>query len=305
MSEPTSPQSTPGLSRYLLFPAITFCWGSNWPAIKLSVLEMPVWQYRAVTAVAAGLVLLGFALASRRPVRVPRRQWPALLAISITNVTGWLILAAYGVKLLKSGQAALIGYTAPLWVVLLARIFLGEALTLRRLGAVAIGLGGILVLLWPSLGAFGDQPVGILCITGAAMSFGAGTVITKRVQWAVPPMSFAGWHLLIGSIPIVAIAATEPFALHQASATAWWAAVYTTVIGLVFAYLVWFRTVALFPAGVASISTLAVPAFGLLSGAVVLGETIGWRELTALAMVLSAVTLVVWEPKPRVRPAQS
>jgi drug/metabolite transporter (DMT)-like permease len=189
-------------------------------------------------------------------------------------------------------------------VVILARVFLGEALTLRRLGAIGIGLGGILVLLWPSLGAFGDRPVGIICITGAAMSFGAGTVITKRVKWAVPPMSFAGWHLLIGTIPIAIIAAaTEPFIMHQASATAWWAAVYTTVIGLVLAYLVWFRTVELFPAGVASISTLAVPAFGLLSGAAVLGERIGWRELTALVMVLAAVTLVVWEPKRARRPA--
>ncbi|HUT48297.1 MAG TPA: EamA family transporter [Alphaproteobacteria bacterium] len=292
------PSQTPaGPARYLLFPAITFCWGSNWPAIKLSVLEMPVWQYRATTAVAAGLLMLGIALASGMPVKVPRRQWPALLAISLTNVTLWLVLAAYGVKLLESGQAALIGYTAPLWVVILARIFLGEALTFRRLGAVVIGLGGILILLWPSLGEFGDRPLGILCITGAAISFGAGTIITKRVKWAVPPMSFAGWHLLIGSIPIVAIAATEPFTMHQASAAAWWAAVYTTLIGLVLAYLLWFRTVALFPAGVASISTLAVPAVGLLSGAAVLGETIGWRELVALVMVLAAVALVVIEPR--------
>lgn len=301
--QPPSPTS-PGLSRYLLFPAITVCWGSNWPAIKLSVLEMPIWQYRATTAIAAGLLMLGIALASGMPVRLPRRQWPALLAISFTNVTLWLILAAYGVKLLESGQAALIGYTAPLWVVILARIFLGETLTLRKLGAIGIGLGGILILLWPSLGAFGDRPIGILCITGAAMSFGAGTVITKGVKWAVPPMSFAGWHLLIGSIPIAVIAAaSEPFTLHQASATAWGAAIYTTLIGLVLAYLVWFRTVALFPAGIASISTLAVPAFGLLSGAAVLGEAIGWRELTALVMVLSAVTLVMTEPKRKRQPA--
>jgi len=119
-----------GWSRYLLFPAITFCWGSNWPAIKLSVLEMPIWQYRATTAITAGLLMLAIAYARGMPMRVPRRQWPALLAISLTNVTLWLILAAYGVKLLESGQAALIGYTAPLWVVILARIFLGEALTL-------------------------------------------------------------------------------------------------------------------------------------------------------------------------------
>ena len=286
-----------GPAHFLLLVFLTLAWGSNWPAIKIAVGEMPIWQYRAATALVAGAVVLAYARARRYPLRVPRRQWLALCFVSLTNVTLWLILVAYGVRLVESGQASLVGFTAPLWVVVLARIFLGEPLSPRRLGALAIGLGGILVLLWPSLGSFGDRPLGFLMVLAAAILFGAGTIVTKRIDWSVPPASFAGWHLLIGGLPIAVIAVVlEPFALDQASMTAWLATAYTTVIGLVLAYILWFRAMEVFDASVASISTLAVPAFGLLSGAIVLGEPIGWRELLALVMVLSAVALVIIEP---------
>ena len=278
---------------------LAFAWGVNWPAIKIAVLEMPLWQYRAATALTAGACLLLYARISGQRMRVPRGQWLALGAVTLTNITLWLIFIGYGVKLMESGQASLIGFTAPLWVVLLAWIFLREPLTARRIGALAIGLGGIAVLLWPSLADLGDKPLGALLVLAGAISFATGTVITKRVAWSVPPTSFAGWQLVLGGIPIAIIAVlSEPITMHLASIDAWLAAGYTTFAGLVLAYIAWFHIVKIFDAGIASIGTLAVPAVGLLSGAVVLGEPVGWRQLTALAMVLCAVGLVILGSQP-------
>ncbi len=283
---------------YLLLAYLSFAWGTNWPAIKIAVLEMPIWQYRAATALVAGVCLLLYARISGQRMSVPRGQWPALGVVTLTNVTLWLVFVGYGVKLMESGQASLIGFTAPLWVALLAWMFLGEPLTKRRLGALAIGMGGIVILMWPSLGNFGERPLGALLVLGGAVSFAIGTIVTKRVDWAVPPASFAGWQLLLGGIPIALIAAaSEPMVLQRASTEAWLAAAYTTFAGLVLAYIAWFRIVSIFDAGTASIGTLAVPAVGLVSGAIILDEPIGWRQLTALAMVLSAVGLVLFGSK--------
>lgn len=282
---------------FLLLAFLGLAWGTNWPAIKIAVLEMPIWQYRAATALAAGVCLLLYAWMSGQKLRVPRGQWPALGVVTLTNVTLWLIFVGYGVKLMESGQASLIGFTAPLWVALLAWMFLGEPLTKRRLGALAIGMGGIAVLMWPSFGSLGERPLGALLVLAGAISFAVGTIVTKRVDWAVPPASFAGWQLVLGGIPIAVIAAaSEPMIMHRASTEAWLATAYTTFAGLVLAYIAWFRIIKIFDAGTASIGTLAVPAVGLLSGAIILGEPIGWRQLTALAMVLSAVGLVLLVP---------
>jgi len=285
---------------YMLLVFLAFAWGSNWPAIKIAVLEMPIWQYRATTALASAAILLGYALLRGVPMRVPRRHWLPLGVVTMTNITLWLVLVAYGVKLMESGQASLIGFTAPLWVTIFAYAFLGEPMTARRLGALAIGIGGIVVLLWPSLGSFGDRPLGIALVLAAAIFFAGGTIVVKRVEWTVPPASFAGWQLLLGGIPLAVIAAvTEPFTMHRASPEAWLAVTYTTVIGLVFAYIAWFRIVEIFEAGTAAIGTLAVPGIGLVSGALVLDEPLGWRELVALMMVLAAVALVLFEPARR------
>ena len=82
---------------------------------------------------------------------------------------------------------------------------------------------------------------------------------------------------------------------HEASWEAWGSAIYLTAIAMVFAYYAWFRIVTIFPASVAAIGTLLVPVVALVSGAVVLGEAIGWRELTALALAVASVGLVIFE----------
>ena len=69
-------------------------------------------------------------------------------------------------------------------------------------------------------------------------------------------------------------------------------AVYNIVIAALFAHLLWFRLLALYPAGIASISTLLIPVVGLLSSALILGESVGWTELLALIMVVAALAVV-------------
>jgi drug/metabolite transporter (DMT)-like permease len=62
---------------------------------------------------------------------------------------------------------------------------------------------------------------------------------------------------------------------------------------------VWFKVVSLFPATIASIGALVTPVIGRGSSALLLGEPIGWREVAALGLVLSAVALVIFRPAPR------
>ena len=66
---------------------------------------------------------------------------------ALFNLTGWNILAIYGVSMMDSGRAAILGYTMPVWSVLLAVWFLGERLTARRAAGVALGMAGMALLL--------------------------------------------------------------------------------------------------------------------------------------------------------------
>lgn len=75
-------------------------------------------------------------------------------------------------------QVIALEFSAPLWVVLFSPLFLGERLTVTRLIAALIGLGGVMVVARPD---FGDIEPGLLAAAAAALFFAATTIITKRL----------------------------------------------------------------------------------------------------------------------------
>ncbi|HUI18173.1 MAG TPA: DMT family transporter [Alphaproteobacteria bacterium] len=282
---------------WLLLAAVSLFWGTNWVALKLSLVEIPVWQYRAVTSEISGAVLLLFARLGGHPLRVPRHTWGPLLLGALFNTTAWQILIAFGVKLIAASEAAILAYTMPIWSTILAALFLGERLTLRLLAALALAMAGIGVLLSPGVAQLGQSPLGVALTLGAALSWALGTFVQKRVVWPIPVLAVAGWQLVLGGAPFVVVTlAWEPIVMQNASAVALWAMVYTVALPLLFCQYAWLKVVSLFPASIASIGTVLVPIVGVLSGALVLGEAIGWREIAALLLVLASLVLVVLTP---------
>ena len=79
-----------------------------------------------VRARAGAAGLFAIAAASGKPLAVPRGQWGRLAAVTLFNVTAWNVLVAYGVTLMESGRASILGFTMPVWGVLLGRWFFGS-----------------------------------------------------------------------------------------------------------------------------------------------------------------------------------
>lgn len=292
----TSSQALPRLG-LLLLVGLSFAWGINWPFMKIVLAEIPLWTFRAWSCIAAGLMLLALARLTGGRVRPARGEWRPIMVCAIFNVTAWHILVAIGVMQMASGHASVLAFTMPLWAAIIGVLFLGEKLTGRVAAALALGIGGIVVLLSRDFRAVGASPLGAAAVLGASIGWAVGTLYQKRQRWSVGSLALAGWQLGLGSMPMFAI---MPFAdgIHvpQASAAAWAAATYTTVIALVFAYFAWFKIVTLFPASIAGIGTLLTPVIGMFSGAVVLGEPFGWREVLAMALIGSALVLVLIVP---------
>jgi drug/metabolite transporter (DMT)-like permease len=279
---------------YVVLAALWLIWGSAWPIMRIVFAELPVWQYRSVSAAFAALVLLGFARLVGGRIAVPRRQWPALVAAAILNIAAWNVLTGYGLQMIGAGHAAVVCYTMPIWTAALAAIVLGERLTARRLAALALGAGGVGVLLSHDFAALGADPLGFALVLGAAVAWAIGTIVTKRVAWAPGLPALVGWQLAVTAAALAPFALTvEPLALPRVSLAGALAAAYVVVFGMIAGYLCWFRVVAAFPATVATIGAMVIPAIGTIGGALALGEPLGWREGVALALTLSAVALVM------------
>ena len=283
---------------WIWLAALWLVWGTSWPAMRTVFLEMPVWQFRAVTCFLGGLALLAMAtLAGGGGVRLARGDWLPLALASVFNMTVWHVTSGYGLTMIGAGHAAVVVYTLPVWTALLSAFFLKERLTPRVLASLVLGMGGVAVLASHDFAALGAEPLGLVFVLAAAVSWAVGTILIKRRAWSAGMNALAGWQLLIGMVPIGIIAVlTERFTLHQASGAAIVSAFYILVFGVVVGYALWFKVVSLFPATIASIGALVIPVIGMASSAILLDEPIGWREVAALALVLSAVAIVIFRP---------
>ena len=103
---------------------------------------------------------------------------------------GWY----FGLAFLPLAEVFAIEFTAPIWTVILAAIFLGERLTGQRSLGVFLGFAGILIILRPGLGIFDPAALAVL---GAAVGFAATFVITKSLTASDAPLTILFYMNLI------------------------------------------------------------------------------------------------------------
>jgi drug/metabolite transporter (DMT)-like permease len=277
-----------------LIVALALCWGASWPMMKITLSEFPIWTFRAWSCLIAGLCLLGLARLAGERLMPPSSEWRGLMLAALCNVTAWHLLIGYGVVIVASGHAAVLAYTMPLWVVVLGTIFFRQPLEMQSIVGLGLGLAGILTLVSTDLATLGKAPLGAALILLGAIAWAAGTLIQKHRRTVLATFAVTGWQLVLGSLPIfLMMPMIDGVHMPQVSGRAWATGTYLTFVALVICYFLWFKIVSLMPVNRASISSLLVPAVGITSGALVLGEPFGWREVLALGLIASAVMLVL------------
>jgi drug/metabolite transporter (DMT)-like permease len=278
----------------VLLGLLSLGWGLNWPIMKVVVSEVPRWIFRGDSILLASLGLFAIAWFSGQSLRVPRGRWPQLIALASCNIVGWNMFAIYGVSLLPSGRAAILGYTMPIWSALLSIWFLNEPLTRRRLVGLALGMGGMALLIGTEFEKLRSAPTGVILMLLAAIFWAGGLVIYKRNPLPMPVSSLTAWQALLGGIPVALSGhALETVEWGRVSFWPMFGFWYNVFIGLLFCYWAWNKLVQMVPAAVSSLGSLIVPVVGVFSGMLILNEVPHWQDFAALALVLAAIATVL------------
>jgi drug/metabolite transporter (DMT)-like permease len=278
---------------------LALVWGINWPVLKLGVSEIAPLTFRALTLPVAALGLLAIAKATGDSIRVPRALWPKVALLGVANITVWNGLLLFGVQQLPAGRSAIIAFTMPIWSVLFSLALLHEPLSLRKLAGLALGMLGMGVLLGDDIRHIQRTPTAALLVLGASVAWALGTVLLRKWKPPLPQNALTGWMMLLGWIPLAALA---PFfdngMLRSPSAAGWFALVYNMFLAGTLAHWAWYSLARTLPVAVSSMSSLPVPIVGVFSGMLLLGEQPGAGEWVALALVVAAMVAVLWVPKP-------
>ncbi len=275
-------------------------WGLNWPAVKIVLAEIPPWTLRAIGFTLGAVLLAGLARLYGQPLLPERAQrWPLTVA-GLLTVFGFNVLTAFGQLYTETSRAAIIAFTMPMWAAALSVLFLGERMTAVRAASLALGMLGLAALLQENVAALLRDPVGPLCMLGAALSWAAGTVALKRRAWTVRPVARAAWVVGCSAPPAIAAAfiAESPAQIPWPSATVLWTLAYHVLFPMVVCHAAWVSLVGGLPASVAAIGTLLIPVVGVFSAIVLLGEPLTASKLVALVLVLSSIALTFARRRP-------
>lgn len=282
----------PGKNDLPSIAALTVMWGTNWGLFQLAVSEISVWTFRAFSLLGASALVLAIAKMRGYSIRVTRRDRLPLVASSIFYVFVWHIASTYAAILLPSGQAAVLGFTMPIWATLISWLVLGERPNARLCNAVVLAGVGVGSLALSSWGAYASAPLGFIAGLGAAFGWAVGTLILQRADLSTPSIVSTGWQLLIAGIPVTMIAIIEaPKEFFVPSRTTVLVISCITFIPMCLGNIAWFQIANKLPAAVSGISTVMVPVVAMITGAMFFNEPLG--PLQVLAMVSSACALVL------------
>lgn len=140
-------------------------------------------------------IVLAAGLAMGQLARIRRDRLVGHALRNILHFTGqglWF----WALTLIPLAQVFALEFTSPIWVTLLAPLFLGERLTKAKLLAAAFGFAGVLIVARPD---FGHPGVGVMAAAGAAVFFAATTLMTKRLTRDEPVIGILFWLTLMQS----------------------------------------------------------------------------------------------------------
>ena len=274
---------------------LTLMWGINWPMMKLSLRELQPLHFRALTM---SLGMLGLMLYFRtRGVRLMPQgwsEWRAILILALPNMLGWHGLSIYGLQQLSSGRAAILGFTMPVWTVLLGVLFYREQLSNRLIVAVVAVLTAIGLLMANELVNLAGRPVGILWMQGAAICWALGTIWTRRLPTTLPTEALIVWMMAFGALTMGLLAGMlEAPQRYDFSVPVWLSLIYGVLINYGAAQVLWFSLARALPPSTSAMSVMAIPLIGIMSATVIVGEWPHWQDFAAVGCVMLAIAAVL------------
>ena len=280
----TPPSAAQHRRAVLLLALCGLFWSTGGVLIKLVAWHpLAIWSARCAIC-AATLYLI------RRPTLrgIGRAEWSAAIALALT--TGLFIVAN---KLTTAANAILIQYSAPVWIALLGRWFLGEPATRLDWLTIALVVGGITLFFFDQLTL--DHVTGNLVALASGVAFAFHAMTLRRVAIAAARTSDAPIDpmrpLILGNLVGALIGAPFAFLHAPPDATGWAALLALGVVQQGAAYLCLARAIRHATALEAMLIPIIEPILNPIWVALAVGERPGPWALAGGAIVVGAVTL--------------
>ena len=266
-------------------------WGGSFLFIRVAVPALGPFLLVELRVGLAAATLLLYALAAGRVPKI-RSRWRSFLVLGFFNAAVPFSLISAAEIHLTASLAAILNSTTVMFTAMVAAVWMGDALTARKLVGIVLGIVGVTVLVgWDPTPLNGVVLLSVAAMLLASLSYALGATYAKRSFSGIPPVGMA-----IGQLT-AATALLLPFSVvgvpgEAPSLPVVFSMLALALLSTVVAYLIYFRLIEnVGPTSTVTV-TLVVPVFGLLFGVLLLDEPFGFGTLAGLGIILASVVLI-------------
>jgi drug/metabolite transporter (DMT)-like permease len=281
------------------FGLVYVFWGSTYLGIGIAVEHIPPGVVCAVRFLVAGATMLAYCALTGLRIRFSLRQLGHLAAVGILLLMGGNLTLSYAEQIVPTGLAALLIAVTPLWFLVLDSLLLGDHHISRR-GKIglAIGIVGVVVLIWPDLqhsNVVGHRELWwSLALQLGSFSWALGSVLSKKWQTAAAdPFSAIAWQVVFAGFANLIFA----LLVERHSSVTWTfrgvaAILYLVVCGSWIGYTAYIWLLQHVPTSKVSTYAYVNPVVAVFLGWLVLHERIDRYIAMGSAVIVASVVLV-------------
>ena len=268
---------------------IYLLWGFNWVVIRTANNYFPPITFVALRFTLGALILL-IICAFRRKLLPPKKYLPWIVITGLLTMAINNIIVQFATVPLGSGMTSVLDYTMPLWTTLFAAFVLKEKLTARKLVGTLIAIGGLAVLMNVSLQG---NYRWVLAVIGAAMIWAVSNILVKARLKGCDMIQYTAWQMAFAGAALDIYIAIVPQGSVDWQPMAWGTLLYNSLLASAIAFFIWNYVLTNMEAGKASVAMMAVPAVGVLSGILILGEPMTLSRGIGMAAIIIGILTVL------------
>ena len=277
-----------------LLAVLSILWGGSFFFNGAALRELPPLTLVFLRVALGAAILLPLLRAQGICLPKGMTGWRPFVVIGLLNNVIPFSLIAVGQTFIWSGLASILNATTPLFTVLVMAAAGEEALRMRRVAGVVLGVIGVVILHGWGIETRPGQGLGILLCLGGALSYGFAALAARRLLKDAAPLGTAAFQLMASTMMMAVVAGMveQPWRLAMPGVAAWLAVLGLASLSTALAYIVFFQIIRRSGATNVMLVTLLIPVTAILLGWLLLGEPISTREIVGAIVVGSALLVI-------------
>jgi drug/metabolite transporter (DMT)-like permease len=278
--------------------AIIF-WGLSFIATKVALREINPFTLLTLRFGMGGLLLLLFQLQKDKRFlkKFSSKDWVSIILLALVGVSAHTLLQAYGLLYTTAINTGWLIAIMPICIAIAARFYLGEPITLRKIGGIILGFLGVSLIISKGMfslslfrlgSTFGDFLILISAITWTAFTVGGRGLLSRFSPLAaITPIMIVGCLIIF---PFTLLK-WEWNLLFQLSLAAWVSLLFLGIFCSGLAYLFWYAALEKKDSSIVGVYLYLEPFVTLVGAYFFLNEEIQWMTLIGGGLILLGVYL--------------